>query len=171
MFNRLFPAVGAVCVLAAMPAFAQDTAQHNKRNEIAKGAAVTIEGCVTAGQKADTFVLGTVKEVQAVPVDMLRKRMYWLDSTKHIKGHVGYQVRISGRVQDLERSEIEIDLGAGPNGGAVAKIEGPGGAEVSTPVAKVALSGVANTQGEVDVPMTLVKIKVDKVTRLAGRCS
>lgn len=170
--KKYFPAVGAICVLAAMPVFAQGTTEHNKRVAMAKGSSVTIEGCVTAGQKADTFVLGSVTEVQAVPIEWMRKRIYWLDSTKHIKGHVGHHVRITGRVRDLERSEIEIDLGTGPNGGAVARIQGPGGVDVDTPAAKVNLGPVgAQAQSEADTLITLIKIKVDKVTRLAATCS
>lgn len=170
--KRYLPLAGAICVLTAMPALAQTTAQHNVRTELAKGADVVIEGCVAAGQKADTYVLGTVKEVEAVPVEMLRKRIYWLNSTKHIKDHVGHQVRIMGRVTDLERSEIEIDLGAGPNGGAVAKIEGPGGKDVKTTTAKVGV-GPVGTGGQLDadVPITLVKIDVTKVTMLKSTCS
>ncbi len=171
MMKRYFAAAGAICFLTAVPATAQTTAEHNKRVEISKGHKVTIEGCVAAGEKSGTFVLGTVKEVVAVNVEMLRKRIYWLNSTRQIKGHVGHMVRIDGTVTDLERSEIEINLGAGPSGGAVAKIEGPGGSTVKTPVANVGLGPAgAQPQGEADVKSTLVKIKVDKVNRIAGTC-
>lgn len=172
MRNRYYLAVGAICLLTVSPLVAQDTAEHNRRNELAKGATIIIEGCVAAGQKPDTYVLGTVREVQAVPVAHLRKRIYWLDDTKDIKGHVGHLVRITGRVQDLERSQIGIELGAGPKGGAVATIEGPGGSDVSVPTATVGVGPVgAKAQSDVDVPITLIKFKVNKVTRLAGTCS
>lgn len=171
MINRYIPIVGAMCLLTALPLFAQDTAEHNRRNEITKGATVIIEGCVAAGQKSDTYVLGSVKEVQAIQVAHLRKRIYWLNDTKPIKGHVGHQVRITGVVNDLERSDIGIELGAGPSGGAVATIEGPGGMDVSTPTAKVGVGAVgAKAQSDKDVPITLIKIKVTEVTRLAGTC-
>ena len=170
MSNRYFAAAGVICLLTALPSFAQDTAEHNRRTALAKGATVVIEGCVAPGQKPDTYVLGTVKEVEAVPVAHLRKRIYWLENTKEIQGHLGHQVRITGRVNDLERSEIEVDLGVGPKGGAVAKIEGPGGAEVKVLAAEVGLSQAAKPQSEVDVKTTLVKMKINKVTRLAGTC-
>jgi len=170
--KRYLPLAGAICVLTAMPALAQTTAQHNTRTELAKGADVVIEGCVAAGQKADTYVMAAVNEVEAVPVERMRKRIYWLNSTKDIKAHVGHQIRIMGRVTDLERSEIEIDLGAGPNGGAVAKIEGPGGKEVKTTTAKAGV-GPVGTKGQLDadVPTTLVKIDVKKVTMLKANCA
>lgn len=148
---------------------AQTTSEHNKRTELSKGASVTIEGCVAGGERQGTFVLGTVKEVLAVNVETLRKRVYWLDSTYHIKNHVGHKVRIEGTVTDLERSEIEIDRAAGAKGVAVAKIEGPGGIDVTAPAAKVA--GLpADTPASADIPTELVKIKVKKSTRLAGVC-
>lgn len=171
MKNLTFPAACGICLMTAVPLFAQDTAEHNRRTELAKGSTVVIEGCVAAGQKPDTYVLGTVKEVQAIPVAHLRKRIYWLDKTESIQKHLGHQVRITGSVKDLERSEIEVDLGAGPTGGAVAKIEGPGGAEVKILAAQVGLSQVAMPQSEVDVKTTLIKMKINKVTRLAGTCS
>jgi hypothetical protein len=170
--KRYLPLAGAICVLTAIPALAQTTAQHNTRTELAKGADIVIEGCVAAGQKADTYLMATLKEVEAVPVEKMRKRVYWLNSTKHIKDHVGHQIRIAGRVTDLERSEIEIDLGAGPNGGAVAKIEGPGGKEVKTTAVKAGV-GPVGTQGQLDadVPTELVKIDVTKVTMLNATCA
>lgn len=166
MMKKYFAAAGAICLLTAMPAAAQETAAHNRATELTKGDAVVIEGCVAAGEKDGTYVLGTVREVPGIDVQTGRKRIYWLDTTKHIKGHVGRQVRIAGRVTDLERSEIEVDLGAGANGGAIAKIEGPGMSDVKVPAGVVAVG----TSGA-DVPITLVKIKVDKVTRLKTTCS
>ena len=170
--KRSLSFAGAICVLTAMPALAQTTAQHNTRTELAKGAAIVIEGCVAAGQKEGSYVLGPVKEVEAVPVEVIRKRVYWLNSTKEIKDHVGHQVRIEGRVTDLERSKIEIELGAGPNGGAIAKIDGPAGTEVSTTTAKAGVSSVvAKAQVDTDVLILLVKMDVTKVTMLKATCS
>lgn len=171
MVNRYIPTVGAVC-LFALPLLAQDTAEHNRRNEIVKGATVIIEGCVTAGQKPNTYVLGTVREVHAIQVERLRKRIYWVENVKTIKDHVGHQLRLTGVVKDLERSQIDIELGAGPKGGAVATIEGPGGSDVSMPTGTVGVGPVgAKAQSDKDVLITLIKFKVTGVTRLAGTCS
>lgn len=172
MKHRSVPAAAAICLMTAMPSFAQDTAEHNRRVAITKGATIIIEGCVAEGQKRGTYVLGSVNEVQAIQVAHLRKRIYWLENTKTIKGHVGHQVRITGIVKDLERSEIEIELGASDNGGALAKIQGPGGSDVSVPAANVGVGAVgAAPQSDKDVPITLIKFKSNKVTRLAGTCS
>jgi hypothetical protein len=170
MLKRFLPAVAFVA-LAAQPVFAQDTATHNANTRLVKGASIAIEGCVAAGEKKDTYVMGTVKEVPGVPVETGNRRFYWIDNPKALRGHVGHQVQIAGRISDLERSEMEIDLGAGPNGGAVAKIEGPGMANVKVPPASVGVGTAGQTKKEVDIPITLVKIKVDKVTMLKAGCS
>lgn len=170
MKKMYFPHAVVISLMTTMPLFAQSTAEHNRRTAVAKGATVVIEGCVAAGQKDGTYALATVREIEAVPVAYLRKRIYWLDSTKGLKEQVGHQVRITGRVEDLERSEIAIEKGAGPNGGAVATIEGPGSAEVSVPAAGIGVGAVGANPSDKDVPTTLIKIKVEKVTRIAGTC-
>ncbi len=163
---RKISLAAAALLLSFAPAAAQDTAAHNRNTALAKGAAISIEGCVAAGQKADTFVLGTVKEIPGSVVQTGQRRIYWLDSTKHLRGHVGHHVQINGRVTDLERSEMEVELGAGKNGGAVAKIEGPGQAEVQVAPAAVGVGTAGQTKKEVDIPILLVKINVDSVKAL-----
>ncbi|MDQ3069193.1 MAG: hypothetical protein M3R55_05630 [Acidobacteriota bacterium] len=165
-----FHAIGAACLLSTVPVMAQSTAAHNHQTQLSKGASIAIEGCVEAGLKKDTYLIGSVKEVPGAPVETGRWRIYWLDSTKHLKGHVGHMVQISGRIKDLERSEMEVELGAGEDGGAVAKIEGPGMAEVRVPAASVGTSTAGQTKKEVDIPITLVKIHVDKVTMIKAGC-
>ena len=166
MMKKYFVAASAICLFTALPAAAQETAAHNKATALTKGDPITIEGCVVAGEKKGTFALSNLREPQGLNVDTGRKLIYWLDSTKGIKGHVGHDVRVDGRVTDLERSQIEIAVGAGANGGAVAKIEGPGMKDVKIPTT-VAGTGASGA----DVPITLVKIKVAKVTMLKAGCS
>jgi hypothetical protein len=164
MFTRNLPALGFVLVLTAVPALAQDTATHNKQTELVKGSRITIEGCVAAGVEKDTFVLGTVVEHGGAPVETGRKRVYWLDSPKHVRDHVGKQVQITGEIRDLERSEIELNGSAASSSGA--KIEGPGAGEVKTKPTTIGV-GTAQARAEADIPITLVKINVEsvKVTR------
>ena len=163
MSSRGIALFSGALLLSAAPALAQDTAAHNRHTALAKGAAIAIEGCVAAGQKADTFVIGAVKEIPGAIVQTGQRRVYWLDSTKHLRGHVGHHVQINGRVKDLERSEMEVELGAGEGGGAVAKIEGPGRAEVQVAPAAVGVGTSGQTKKEVDIPILLVKIDVDNV--------
>lgn len=159
MFIRYLPFAVAF-VLTALPASAQDTATHNRQTDLTKGMHITIEGCVARGEKADTFVLATVTELGGPPVETGKKRVYWLDSPKHVRSHVGKHVRITGRIRDLERSEIELESGAGPAG--VVTIEGPGRGQVTVAPATIGV-GTAQAKSEVDIPITLVKIDVDNV--------
>lgn len=168
--KRYFPALTAVCVLTALPALAQDHSAHQAQTKLMKGAAVAIEGCVTAGQKADTYVLGSVTEIPGAPVETGMRRFYWLNSTKQLRGHVGHVVRIAGRIDKIEKHELEVKLGANDDGSAVVEIEGPG-KQVKTSPATVGVSTAGQTAKEVDIPTTVIRLKVDKVTMLKGTCS
>jgi hypothetical protein len=162
------PAFAAACVLTALPAVAQDHAGHQAQTKLMKGASVSIEGCVTAGQKADTFVLGSVKEIPGVPVDTPQRRVYWLNSVKELRGHAGHVVRIDGRIDKLEQHEIEVKLGDA-EGGAWVEIEGPG-KQVKTAPATIGVGTAGQTAKEVDIPTTVIRLDVDKVTMLKDSC-
>jgi hypothetical protein len=172
--SKCFPAtVAAAMMLMAVPTFAQDAATHERESDLVKGKTVSIEGCVAQGQKENTFVLGSVLELPTAPVDTGRKRIYWM-KPNDVKGHVGQRVQITGQVSDLERSEIEVEQNTPL--GAVATIAGPGGANVTVPAEVIgmprgiigALTGSAPK--EIDVPITLVKLKVDNVKAVSGTC-
>jgi len=169
MFIRHIPALFALSLFAAAPAQAQDTATHNHQTELTKGMSIAIQGCVVAGEKADTFVITDLTEIPGAPIQTGRKRFYWMEA-KHLRGHVGQLILVSGQIKDLERSEIEVELGAGENGGAVAKVEGPGMAEVKTTPANVEVSAAGQTQQEVDTPIVLVKIDVSDVKVVNATC-
>src|SRR5687768_17669757 len=149
MLKRYFTAA-AICTFGAIPVLAQDHSGHSAQTKLMKGAAVAIEGCVTAGQKSDTYVLGTVKEIPGAPVETGMRRFYWLDSTKGLKGHVGHVVRIDGRIDKIEKQELEVKLGANDDGSAVVEIEGPG-KQVKTSPATVGVSTSGQTAKEVDI--------------------
>lgn len=171
MLKRYLTAAAAMCALGVIPAVAQDQhGVHKAESKLMKGAAVSIEGCVTAGQKADTYVLGSVKEIPGAPVETGMRRFYWLDSTKGLKGHTGHVVRVDGRIDKIEQQELEVKLGANDDGSAVVEIEGPG-KQVKTSPATVGISTAGQTKKEIDIPTTLVRLKVDKVTMLKGSCS
>ena len=53
-------------------------------------------------------------------------RMYWIDKTaKDLKGHLGHTVQLTGKITDVEKSEMEIKTGES-GAGTVIEIEGPG---------------------------------------------
>ena len=167
MLKRYFPAFTAVCVLTALPALAQDHSAHKAQSKLVKGSSIAIEGCVTAGQKADTFVLGSVKEIPGAPVETGLRRIYWLDQ-KHLRGHTGHVVQIAGRIDKLETHEVEVKRG--DDGGTWVEIEGPG-AQVKTSPATIGVGTSGQTKKEVDIPTTVVRLKVDKVTLVKNTCS
>lgn len=167
MLKRYLLAFTAAGVLTALPALAQDHA-HQSQAKLVKGSSIAIEGCVTAGQKADTFVLGSLKEIPGVPLETGMRRVYWLDSTKQLRGHAGHTVQIAGRIDKVETSEIEVKLGANDDGSAVVEIEGAG-TQIKTSPATIGVGTAGQTKKEVDIPTTVVRLKVDKVT-MKGSC-
>jgi hypothetical protein len=161
--SRCIFAVAAACVLTAFPAIAQDHSAH-QQTKLVKGSSVAIEGCVTAGQKSGTFVLGTVKEIPNQPIDTGKRRVYWVER-KHLRGHVGHVLQLTGRIDDVSTQELEVKS---TDEGIVVEIEVPGRQGKTTPdVLPVPTSG----QKEVDIPTTVIKLKVDKVTMVKDSCS
>ena len=93
-----------------------------------KGATVTLQGCVVAAEKKDTYVLTNVREWPVGNSDMGKfgKRYYWIDKTdKDMKAHVGHTIQLIGKITDVEKSEIEFKTGESGKGLNV-EIEGPG---------------------------------------------
>jgi hypothetical protein len=161
--SRCIFAVAAATVLSALPVIAQDHSAH-QQTKLVKGSNMTIEGCVSAGQKPDTFVLGTVKEVPGVPMETGKRRVYWV-SRKHLRGHVGHVVQLSGRIDDVSTHELEVKTN---DEGVVVEIEGAGRQVKTNPgTVPVPTSG----QKETDIPTTVIKLNVDKVTVVKNSCS
>jgi hypothetical protein len=98
----------------------------------------------------------------------------------HQSKHVGHRVQIAGKIFDLERSEIEVDNDGGPSDTPVAKIEGPGQGEVQVPPSLIGVQqpvlvgaltgGTVQAPEKVDIPITLIKIKVDDVKMVNEAC-
>ena len=63
MFSTYFTALAAVAAFGISPQAQDQHAAHKAETKLMKGASVAIEGCVTAGQKRDSFVLASVKEI------------------------------------------------------------------------------------------------------------
>jgi hypothetical protein len=95
--------------------------------------------------------------------------VYWLDSVKDVKKHVGRQIRIVGKVDDVEQREMEVKSGADEGDGWYVEIEGPG-RDVRTPAANVGVSATGRRNEADDIKPTLVKLKVQDVKRVAEGC-
>ena len=151
-----------------MPAVSAQAQADGKKFE--KGSTVTLQGCVVAAEKKDTFVLTNVREWPIANSDIGKygKRYYWIEKTDKMKGHLGHTIQIIGKITSVEKSEIELKAGESGNGFTV-EIEGPG-KNVVTPAANAAVSaeGRPNTN---DIPITLLKLTVDDIKMTAATCS
>ena len=90
MFIRRISLFSAALLISSAPALAQDHSAHAKAEaKLVKGAALAIEGCVTAGENKDTYVLGSVKEIPGRPVETGLIRVYRLDDISQFRGKAG----------------------------------------------------------------------------------
>jgi hypothetical protein len=146
-----------------------DAAQRNADDKkYDKGSTVTLQGCVVAGDKKDTYVLGHVREWPMAESDMGKhgRRMYWIDKKgDDMKDHLGHQIQVTGKITDVKKSEIEMEDSTRKNG-LVVEIEGPG-RNVETTAAN---AGVAANHGTEDIPITLLMLKVEELKMIAATC-
>lgn len=161
MFIRRISLFSGALLIGALPAVAQDHAAHHTQDKLMKGSTLAIEGCVTAGENKDTFVLGGVKEIPGRPVETGRLRVYRLDDISQFRGKAGQVVRVEGRIDGIEEGEIDPKPGEAKDGGMLVEFEVPG-RDVDTTPAVVA--GATGTRGVAKVKTTVIKIDVDKVT-------
>jgi len=173
MFRHL-PALAAACVLTALPAVAQDHASHDKQDKLMKGASVAIEGCVTAGENDDTYLLTGVKEIPGRPIETGLRTFYRLDSVDELRGKVGQVVRVDGRIDGVTDGNIEMKPGKASDGGMLVELELPG-RDVDTKPAVAGVAGVAGTSGKPGdtskMKITVIKLDVDKVTMVKASCT
>jgi len=136
-----------------------------------KGSTVTLQGCVVAAEKKDTYVLTNVREWPVANSDMGKfgKRYYWIDKAgKDMKAHLGHTVQLIGKISDVEKSEIEFKTGE--NGvGMNVEIEGPG-KDVKTTPGNAAVNAESRPNKS-DIPITLLKLKVDEIKMTAATCT
>jgi hypothetical protein len=133
-----------------------------------KGATVTLQGCVVAAEKKDTWVLTNVREWPIANSDMGKfgKRYYWLDKLgKDLRGHAGHTIQVVGKIDEVKKSEIDIKTGEDPTGMTV-EIEGPG-TDVKTTAANAQVGAISGK----DIPITLLKVKVDDIKMIAANCN
>ena len=137
-----------------------------------KGATVTLQGCVVAAEKKDTYVLTNVREWPVGNSDMGKfgKRYYWIDKAgKDMKAHLGHTIQLIGKISDVEKSEIEFKTGENGMGMNV-EIEGPG-RDVRTPAANANVNAGGAVAGKNDIPITLLKLKVEEIKMTAATCT
>ncbi len=157
----------AVTLFAAAAFLAGSAAATAQQKPAAIGSTVTIVSCVEKAQNSsgDKLVLTHVADVPTQPATHGRV-VYWIEDVSKLKPHVGHQVRITGKVANVDKSEIEV---RNKTTGAVAEIEGHG-TEVKTTPDKARVSNPGQTPKEQDIPTTVVTLALDKVEMVAERC-
>lgn len=166
--RNLLTAAGLV--LAVVGAAGMSVNGQADGSKYEKGSTVTLQGCVTQAAKADTFVLTNVSEWPAATSDMGKygKRMYWIERTDKMKGHVGHTIQVMAKITDVEKSEMELKPGA-HGAGLTVEIEGPG-TDVITAAEKAGVT-MEHRPNKDDIPITLLKLKVEDLKMVAGNCS
>ncbi|MDO8681463.1 MAG: hypothetical protein Q7R30_23345 [Acidobacteriota bacterium] len=160
----------AICVVAGMALSSSSAfAQSKPDDERAVGSKVTLSTCVEKGQKADTFVMTHVAAVPAHAPSHGRV-VYWFDSVKPLRAHVGHQVNIMGTITDVDSEEMEVKLGEDGKGGWTVEVEGPGRDVKATP-AQLGVSTAGRKSGKADIQTTVVKVKIDTLTMVSASCS
>lgn len=157
----------AMTVAAGMSsASAREQSDGNKYD---KGSTVTLQGCVVAAEKKDTYVLTNVREWPIATSEMGKygKRYYWLDKLgKDLRAHGGHTIQVTGKISDVQKSEIELKKGDDGTGMTV-EIEGPG----KDVVTSAANANVNPSSTKKDIPITLLKVKVDEIKMIASNCN
>jgi len=159
----LIVALGLSAGMSAVSA--QSQADSHKYD---KGSTVTLQGCVVAAEKKDTFVLTNVREWPIADSDMGKfgKRYYWLDKLgKDLRAHAGHTIQVVGKIDEVKKSEIDIKTGEDPTGMTV-EIEGPG-KDVKTTAENAQVGALTGK----DIPITLLKVKVDDIKMIAANCN
>ena len=159
----------AVSVSAGISAVSAQSHADGKKYE--KGSTVTLQGCVVAAEKKDTYVLTNVREWPLANSDIGKfgKRYYWIEKTDKMKAHAGHTIQLTGKITDVEKSEIEFKAGESGNGINV-EIEGPG-RDVVTPAPNAGVATPPAGHAGKEMPITLLKLKIDDIKMTSSICS
>jgi len=158
--------VVALGISAGMTSLSAREQADGKKYE--KGATVTLQGCVTAAEAKDTWILTNVREWPISNSDMGKfgKRYYWLDKLgKDLRAHGGHTIQVTGKIDEVKKSEIDIKTGEDPTGMTV-EIEGPG-KDVKTTAENAQVGAITGK----DIPITLLKVKVSDIKMIAANCN
>ena len=170
MYTRTIAALAVVAGLLAGASQASAQKDPDKK-KYDKGSTVTLQGCVVAAEKKDTYVLTNVREWPIATSDMGKfgKRYYWLDKLgKDLRPHGGHTIQVIGKITDVKPSEIDIKTGEDPTGMTV-EIEGPG-KDVKTSAGNAGVNPATRPNNE-DIKITLLKVKVDEIKMIAPNCT
>jgi hypothetical protein len=164
-------AIAVVVALGIGAGMTAVSAREQDSKKFDKGSTVTLQGCVVAADKKDTFVLTNVREWPIADSDMGKygKRYYWIDKhAKDFREHGGHTIQLVGKITEVKKSEIDVKTGDDPTGMTV-EIEGPG-KDVKTSAGNAGVNPAARPNKE-DIKITLLKLKVEDVKMIAPNCN
>lgn len=106
----------AIFAVTTLAAAATATAVRAQDKPKVKDRAVTISGCVVAGEAADSFLLNDVKQLSGswmapVPKDLNGSPvLYWLNTTEGLADRVGKRVEVAGTVDfsDTHKGQTKV---------------------------------------------------------------
>lgn len=137
-----------------------------------KGSSVVLTGCVERAQgDGDDVLLTDVAEVPLGSDAALRPasrepRIYWFDDTDELEDHLGARVRVTGRLEKIDKEEMDVKR---RKGAIVVEIEGDGESIETTPrqAGVPAPPPGAKTR---DIPYWMLKLKVVNVEVVDETC-
>jgi hypothetical protein len=167
---------GLACALAALSlaALPQRTVSASPQNSASTAQAektIVLRGCVVPGANKEGYVLTHLSEVtspgqSAMPAEAHGRRVvFWLDKRDEMLEHANKAVSVTGKIEGVENSEIELKNGPAKDGGLLAEFEGPG-KDVKVPNSVVGNAvGTAGraTPEKNDIKTMLVKVKVGAI--------
>ena len=161
----------AACALAAVPLAASPQKESSTAASGDAAKTITLRGCVVPGVDQEGYVLTHVSEVpgagqSAMPAEAHGRRVvFWLDKRDEMLKHANKAVSVTGTIDGVENSEIELKNGPAKDGGLLAEFEGPG-RDVKVPNSVVGNAvGTAGraTPEKNDIKTMLVKVKVGAI--------
>lgn len=142
--------------------------------------AVTISGCVVAGEAADSFMLNNVKQLSGswmvpVPKDSNGAPvLYWLNTTEGLADRVGKRVEVAGTVDFTDTHKGQTKVTIDPDDTKDTKTElSSAGRSVTTKTDNPAIPKVAEgaTVTTVKIPAAVVyDLHVKSVRTVPGAC-
>ena len=146
-------------VLAAATTAAAQTPSGKGDDKILREP-VTLTGCVTAGKEANTYLLSNVQRPDKAPGAADPSVVYWLSPHDKLKGHVGQQVQVIGKLDDdVKTSKVKEEDGKVELKNGSRKVEVPEG------------TAAAEAVGTAGTTRTTYKVEVKSVKMLSGSCS
>jgi hypothetical protein len=158
-------AVSTLAVFATATAVrAQDKLKPTER-------AVTISGCVVAGDHSDTYFLNDVRPVSGWNPSPDHPMYYWLNTTKGLKERLGQRVEVSGIVDFSDSHDGQKKVTIDPSETKDTKIKVSGDGKQVTVKQDTAIPKMEDAkESKTKVPAEIFDLHVKSVKTVPGAC-